>query len=155
LDIYAARASKRHGNTALHTQLDEMDASIQSQEESLEGLRQRTAQCRSELDHLGAQTEQLRAALIKSGGGFASTRAKPEPAPAEQSACIRLTEDRRREHADGLLPFALCSSLCDRLKVELETASTGASNAASTKAYTRTASRVFKSFVDGKIVVPQ
>ena len=154
LDIYAARESRRHGDTTFHAQLDEIDALMRSQEESLEGVRQRNAQCRSGLDHLSAQAEQLRAALVKRGGGFASSRAKLETEAAEHNASLRLTEDRLREHAAGLLPFALCSSLCARLNVELETATAGASNAEHTKAYLRTAGRVFKSFVEGKLAVP-
>jgi len=151
LDIYLAREIKRDGGADAYGQVEQIEADIIAQENALEALRQRAAHAASSLDNAASECEQFRNKITNVGGAFASNRHSLETERAELSASIQLLEERQRELAGGLLPFAFCSALCLRLTSQLEEASAAATRGGR-RDLVEQVRTVFSTFIEGRLV---
>ncbi|MDG7044839.1 MAG: DNA sulfur modification protein DndD [Nitrososphaerota archaeon] len=90
----------------------------------IEKLWQRKAQLQTENDRINSEIERAERRIAMEGGGYAIRRDELKAKRAVLEAQIPQLEERIREIASSLLPFAIVPSLCDdvnnRLKVEEE-----------------------------------
>ena len=92
---------------------------IDAQNGRLDELAQVRAQKQSEIDHVNAEIEKSEHLLASEGGTYASRREELKARKTELQAQIGQYEERTRDFASGLLPFAIVPSLCFSLRERL------------------------------------
>ncbi|MDG6997982.1 MAG: DNA sulfur modification protein DndD, partial [Nitrososphaerota archaeon] len=92
---------------------------VDSLNSRLDELVQERAQKQSELDHLNSEIEKSEHSLASEGGTYASRREELKAKKTELQTQLSQYEERMRELAAGLFPFAILPSLCSSLKARL------------------------------------
>ena len=110
---------------------------IESQNGKLDELAQERAQRQSEIDHVNAEIEKAEHSLASEGGTYASRREELKARKTELQVQIGQYEERMRDFASGLLPFAIIPSLCVPLRERLLSEEKGQQNLAAAQAMNR------------------
>jgi DNA sulfur modification protein DndD len=110
---------------------------LDSQNNKLDELAQERAQKQSEIDHTNAEIEKAEHALAAEGGTYASRREELKARKMELQIQIGQYEERMRDFASGLLPFAIVPSLCFSLRERLQSEEKEQQNLAAAQAMNR------------------
>jgi DNA sulfur modification protein DndD len=119
LSIIKRRKLKEDASGETLIQLDELEQEKTRLLNTIDKLTQDKGQLQTRLDYIEKQIEHFEQKLASEGGTFASKRNDLKISREKLEYQIKETEERIRELARGLFPFALTPKYCQKLKERL------------------------------------
>lgn len=120
LKYVASRTYAKSEGESASTQIDELTAKHSELGQKLKMVESDMAQIQTDIDYLKGQIQKKEQLIAQEGGGYANRRQELKLKKEALDAEIKLVQERIKELAAGLLPFAIIPDQCEALRIQLE-----------------------------------